>query len=386
MLVQFEIPTRILAGSGAHAEAPSELHRLGANRVLVVTDPGIVKSGLLDLVAGVLDRAQLPYTVFDRVRPQPTCGGVQEAYALYRAQGCDALLAVGGGSSMDTAKGVAILATNGGRPQDYSGFDKFANQPAPMIAVPTTAGTGSEVSAVASLVDEETGAKLSLRHSRYNRARVAILDPMMVKTLPRHQAIITGLDALAHNVEAYTSKESNSFSDAISAQGIALIGRHLRSFVEDRGNQEAAEAMQAASTLGGIALSAAGTGNSHCIARFLAAEHHMEHGMACAVTLPWVVGFNHESNPAKFAYVARALGESGEGLSDCQLAARASTAVRQLCDDLSISRSLGVFGVNEAHVPHLAEASFNSGYNRWNPRYTSVEGFAELIGAMVKEG
>ena len=237
----FQLPTRIIIGSGSIGCAPDELRAIEVTKPLLVTDPGIAHTEVFEDIRVVLDEAGIPFEVFKDVEAQPSARTVEDAFSLYERSECDGLLALGGGSSIDTAKGAAILATNGGKPQDYDGFDKYSVPPAPLVAIPTTAGTGSEVSYAASISDTDRGIKFTIRHSQLNRAKVAILDPDVLRTLPRHVATVTGMDALTHAVESYTSLEATPITEAASLYATELIGTHLRPFVANRGNGEAAK-------------------------------------------------------------------------------------------------------------------------------------------------
>lgn len=382
MELVFSLPTRVRFGAGATASVARELKALGCSHPLLVTDPGIVRGGLLAGVEESLRKGGLSWAVFSDVEANPTDLTVGKCLAAWREHRCDAFLAVGGGSSMDTAKGAAILATNGGHIWDYDGFDRFDQEPAPVLAIPTTAGTGSEVSWVASIVDSRRHTKLSVRHSLWGRARVAILDPTMLASVPVRVAVATGLDALTHNIEAYTSLQASPFSDACARQGIELIGAHIRRFVADRSDPEAAAAMLAGSSLGAMAFSAAGTGNAHCLARFLVPQLDMEHGMACAVALPYVMDYNCSARPERFSQIAAALGEPVHDLPVNEAAPRAAQAVRRLLRDVGGPLGLSQARLTAADREEMAQLAANSGYERWNPRPTGIEGFREILERM----
>lgn len=351
---------------------------MGCSRPLIVTDGGIYRAGLVDRVEAVLKESGITWAVFTEVQANPTTGTVDACLSAWLDNKCDAFLAIGGGSSIDTAKGAAILAANGGAVWDYHGLDLFSREPIPLVAIPTTAGTGSEVSTVASIVDTRRHLKLSIRHSRWGRARTAILDPDMLTSLPAQVAIITGIDALTHNIEAYTSRAATPFSDAFARQGFELISSHIRRFVADRQDGEAAGAMLAGSSMGAIAFSAAGTGNVHCLARFLVPTLGIDHGLACAVALPHVIDFNWRANPERYARVAAALGEQSAP-------SRAAAGVRRLLGDLGLPSGLKAYGLGASDIQQMAQAAAHAGYEQWNPRPTGVEGFQEILTRMTAE-
>lgn len=379
----FKLPTKIIVGNGSIQAAPDELQTLEATKPLLVTDPGVAQTEVFEDVRAVLDEAGVPFDVFKDVEAQPSARTVEGAFSLYERSKCDCLLALGGGSSIDTAKGAAILATNGGKPQDYDGFDKYSTPPAPLVAIPTTAGTGSEVSYAASISDTDRDIKFTIRHGLLNRAKVAILDPNVLRTLPRHVAMVSGMDALAHAVESYTSLKATPITEAASLYAMELIGTHLRPFVANRNNGKSAESMLVASSLAAISFSDAGTGNAHCLARTLAAKFHMEHGMSCAVTLPYVVKFNAMANPSKFARVASALGARTEGLTQREAADKAASTIFDICSDLEVPSKLNAFGVQRENIPYIAEQSVKVDYNKWNPYQMTDSDFESLLSQMV---
>lgn len=381
--MRFALNTKLTIGPGTLDSLPDELGPLGVTRPMVVTDPGVARTEAFAAVTRSLRAAGIPYEVSDDVEPQPTVGNVVRGFERYRAAGCDGAVALGGGSAIDTAKAMVILATNGGDPRDYHGSELYDTPPDPLLAVPTTAGTGSEVSYAASIRDEEKDRKLTIRHLRFNSARVAILDPLVLRSIPRRVAVTAGMDALTHAVESYTSREATVLTEALSLRAMELIAQSLRSFVAEPGDAEVGERMLVGSCLAGIAFSYAGTGNAHCLARTLAGKFHMEHGMSCAVTLPHVVAYNAAFAPERYARVALALGERVDGLDDEEAAARAGPAVAALADDLDVPRTLRSFGVEERHVAYIAEESAGVNYNRWNPRFMTEQDFADLVGRMV---
>lgn len=379
----FALSTKMVIGRGAVSCLPEQLCALDMSKPLVVTDPGLARTQAFEAVTGSLREAGVSFATTADVEPQPTVGNVLRGYAGYRANGCDGAVALGGGSAIDTAKGIAILATNGGDPRDYHGSELYDTPPAPLVAIPTTAGTGSEVSYAASIRDEEKDKKLTIRHKEYNTARVAVLDPEFLHSLPRRVAVTAGMDALTHGVESYVSREATVLTQALSLRASELIGANLRDFVADRGNSGIGERMLVGSSLAGIAFSYAGTGNAHCLARTLAGSYHMEHGMSCAVTLPHVAAYNVSAAPTRYARVAAALGEPVEGLDDGEAAGRAVSALFRLAADLEVPPSLESFGVTSKDVGYIAKESMAVNYNRWNPRFMQEEDFGALVGGMV---
>jgi len=270
------------------------------------------------------------------------------------------------------------LERNGGKIQDYDGLDKFKNPPPPLVAIPTTAGTGSEVSISANVTDEATSYKMSVRH-KFNVAKVAILDPAVLKTLPREMAAAPGADALNHAVEAYVSLWANPLSDAIASKAIEMISKNIRPFVANRANLDAGEKMLIGACMAGIAFTAVRVGNSHAMARALGGYNHVTHGVACAITLPYVMEFNLIANSIKYKEIARMMGENIEGLSDLEAAKKSNEAVKKMNKDIGIPERLRDVGVKEETIPDMASYSINLDYNRWNPRHTTYEDFVKLF-------
>jgi len=288
-------------------------------------------------------------------------------------------VALGGGSTIDVGKAVGILTTNGGRILDYVGRDKFINAPPPLIAIPTTTGTGSEVSFACAITDTDRDLKLTIYSEALNRAKVAILDPLGLRSLPRTVAVDSSIDAFVHAFESFLSLKSNVLSDAMDLYAIELIAHHIRPFVANRSNLESGLKMLCAATLAGMAFSNTGTGNIHCMARFIGAICHISHGLSNAVCLPYVAEFNLMANPEKFARVASAMGENIQGLTVLEAGRRAVEAIRGMNKDVGIPERLREVGVKEEKLPEIAKLSFDAGYNQWNPRYTTYEDFLSLL-------
>lgn len=288
-------------------------------------------------------------------------------------------MALGGGSTIDVAKAVGILATNGGRIQQYEGIEKFSTPPLPLIAIPTTAGTGSEVSGSCVITDPERGLKMSIRHASLNPARVAILDPLAFKSLPANVAAHAAMDAFVHAFESYLSLNANPMTDTFNLYAIELISNNVRQFVANRMNLEAGLNMAVAATLAGITFGLTGLGNVHCMARFVGAFFHISHGLSNAICLPYVAEFNLLANPKKYARLAMAMGENIQGVKDLEAAYKAVAAIKQLCRDLGIPEKLREIKATEDKLPEMARLCVEANYNRWNPRYTTYDDFLDLF-------
>jgi len=352
---------------------------LGSKDILIFSDPNVASTQIHTQIENVLRENDIRFEIFTDIEPDPSATTVEKAYKIWRVSQPSALLAIGGGSTIDVAKAVGILATNGGRIHDYEGIDKFSIPPLPLVAIPTTAGTGSEVSGSCVITDTERDIKMSIRHARLNPARVAILDPFVLTTLPATVAAHAGMDAFVHAFESYLSLQASPLTDGINLYAIELISKHIRSFVANRANFESGGSMLSAAALAGISFGLTGLGNVHCMARFVGAFFHVPHGLSNAVCLPYVSEFNSSACPEKFSRVAQAMGIDTGQLTVTEAAQAAVSAMKSLCDDIGIPRNLREIGVKEEAIPKMAQLAFKADYNRWNPRYTTEEDFVKLF-------
>lgn len=375
----FFCPTRIFLGVGAHAQLGSVLETLQSDRVFIAVDRALLGSDFYQRIESILQSQGIATTAFSDIEADPSDTTVERAFAVCSEHRATAILAVGGGSTMDVAKAVGILATNGGRIHDYEGIEKFKNRPLPRIAIPTTAGTGSEVSGSCVISDTTRHLKMSIRHAAMNPADVAILDPLALATMPAHVAAHSGLDAFVHAFESYISRQSNLMTDAINLHAIELISANIRQFVADRTQLDAGLKMLCGSALTGMAFGQTGLGNVHCMARFVGAFFHLSHGLSNALCLPHVAAFNMNAAPEKYARVARAMGYHVDGLSTLDAARKAVTAIRELCADLNVPSRLRDAGVTTERHEEMAKLCTEANYNRWNPRHTTTADFLELF-------
>jgi alcohol dehydrogenase len=345
----------------------------------MAVDQALLQSEICLNVKGILERSGVRVSIFTEIEPDPSARTVAKAFEVCKADNATALLAIGGGSTMDVAKAVGILATNGGRIHDYEGTEKFSAPPLPLLAIPTTAGTGSEVSGSCVITDTEKNLKMSIRHAALNPAKVAILDPMALKTLPATVAAHSGMDAFVHALESYLSLNASPMTDAINLYAIELISQHLRPFVANRSNLEAGLNMLCGSCLAGMTFGWTGLGNVHCMARFVGAFFHVSHGLSNAICLPYGAEFNLLADPQKYARIARAMGEDVRGLSEMEAGRRGLGAITELCRDLGIPRTLREVGATEDALPAMARLCVEANYNKWNPHHTTYEDFLALF-------
>jgi 1,3-propanediol dehydrogenase len=375
---RFQAPTKILFGPDAVAQLAGELARLGANKALVVTDPGLARAGLLERITSVLEQGAVAFEVFDQVEPNPRDTTILAGAEVAQVSGAGALVALGGGSPIDAAKAMAVMAANDGPLADYcgAGADPWPVPPVPIIAIPTTAGTGAEVSGAAmiNLVAESRKADI---FGPSIRPVTAILDPVLTVGLPPHLTASTGIDALSHALEAYVALYANPITDALAEQAIRLVASNLRLATADGENLEARGHMLLASAMAVMA-TGAGLGIIHSLAQTLGGFYDAPHGLSIAACFSLGMGYNLPAAPEKFARIAQLLGADVAGLS-CSDAAEATVpALEALLSELGITADLRTLGVRRADIPRLAELAMLDGCTPTNPRPIDEAGFAAL--------
>ncbi len=375
----FPVPTDIHFGCGILRDLPNRLRALGAARPFLITDPGVAAAGILDRAAKILQAAECEYELFDGVKADSGSALIDETVVKFKASGCDSVVGIGGGSSLDTAKAVAALAANPGPALSYAGLHKVRNRPLPMIAVPTTSGTGSEVTLWSVFTDDTRSVKVAIGGTMIYPA-VALCDPELTLDLPPTLTAATGMDALAHAVECYTNNACQPISAALALQAIELIGCHLRSAVLNGRNLQSRYGMMLASTMAGIAMNPTRLGIAHALAMPLGSwDLRVPHGIVLAVTLPAVMEFNHLAEPDRFVDVARAFGEDVSRLSRLEGAARAVAAVRSLANDIGIPSGLGAYGLREEHISRVVEEAMRSGNVPVNPRRACAGDLSQIL-------
>jgi alcohol dehydrogenase len=377
--LSYVAPTRIFVGINAHKKLNDILSEWQIRELLLLSDDGVAETEFFTQVNAVLKEAGAKYEIFTQIESEPSDETVEKAFAVFETIRPPVILAVGGGSTMDVAKAVGILATNAGPIHRYAGTHTFSNPPLPLIAIPTTAGTGSELSHSCVITESASGLKMSIRNAVLNRAKVAILDPVGLKSLPESVAAHAAMDAFVHALESYVSLNANPITDAVNLHAIELIAANIRPFVSNPSNLQAGLNMLCAASLAAMGFSNTGVGNVHCMARFVGAFFHASHGLSNAVCLPYVARFNLEASPEKFARVATAMGEMTDGLTAMEAGKLAIEAMRQLNLDLGIPERLRDIGVSKDQIPEMAQLAFKADYNRWNPRYTTAEDFDMLF-------
>ncbi len=339
----FFIPSVTLIGIGASKEIPGKIKALGGSKPLLVTDKGVVGAGICKQVTDLLDAANMPYVIYDETVPNPTDKNVSDGVEIYKKNGCDSLITLGGGSSHDCGKGIGLLVSNGGKIHDYEGIDKATKPLMPYLAVNTTAGTGSEMTRFAVITDTSRHVKMAIADWRITPG-IAIDDPVLMVGMPPALTAATGMDALTHAVEAFVSTIANPMTDACAVESIKLVFKYLRKAVANGQDLEAREGMCFAQYLGGMAFNNASLGYVHAMAHQLGGFYNLPHGECNALLLPHVEQFNLIAKVEKFAEMAEIMGENIAGMSPRDAAELALKAIRQLSTDVGIPATLVELG------------------------------------------
>jgi len=380
------LPTVLYFGAGVSKRTGSEVRQLAQRnapfrsrlerdrqqaKVLIMTDSGVQKAGLLGVILASLSEAGIVHGVFSDIAPNPRDTNVQDAVEVFKTGDFNVIVAVGGGSVMDAAKGTALVSTHGGQIVQYDGLDTVPQGPiTPLLAIPTTSGTGSEVTPVAVITDTVHHIKIGIV-DRYLLPLVSLVDPELTYTMPKPLTVNTGLDALTHAIEAYTGSRTNPVSDVLALDAIRLAGKHLPAAAENPSDPQARGGMMLASTVAGIAFGNADVGGAHCLAETLGGIYDAPHGALNAIFLPYVMAQNLPACPDRFADVAEALGGPR----------RPEEAIRLVS---GLGRRLGVsrlvdLGAKKGDVPLLAERSEQHPCNPSNPRPITQSEYAVVL-------
>lgn len=369
-------------GSGAIAEIPNEIAARGFKKAFVASDPDLVKFGITAKVTDLLDAAQVPYEVYSDIKPNPTIENVQHGVEAFKASGADCIVAIGGGSSMDTSKAIGIIIAN---PEfedvrSLEGVAPTKNPCTPIIAVPTTAGTAAEVTINYVITDVERKRKF-VCVDPHDMPVVAVVDPDMMATMPVGLTAATGMDALTHAIEGYTTKAAWAMTDMFHLEAIRLIAQNLRDAVAEAKSGEPGsgrEGMALAEYIAGMGFSNVGLGIAHSMAHTLGAVYDTPHGVACAMALPIVMGYNASETGEKYREVARAMGVAGvDDMSQDEYRAAAVAAVAKLGQDVGIPTK--VDGLKEEDLDFLSESAHADACAPGNPRDASVEDIKNLF-------
>ncbi|MBC7319873.1 iron-containing alcohol dehydrogenase [bacterium] len=377
----FSIPTLIIFGCGCIKEIGKKIKELGGSKVIIVTDKGIVSSGLVEDVKTVLSNECIGFTIFDEVEPNPLDTTVERGADIAIREGCDAVIGIGGGSSMDSAKAIAMRVTNReGTILDYVGINKVKNIPLPIIAVPTTSGTASELTIFSVLTDSRDMTKISIG-SDLLTPKVAICDPVLTSSMPPSVTAMTGMDALTHAIESYVTTVATPVTKALALESIKLIANNLRKAVARGEDIQARENMLLASLLAGMSFRHTRLGIAHALAMPLGSwDIRLPHGLANALVLPYVIEFNLPGNLESYAEIAVAMGELPGGTLR-ETALKSVKAVKELIRDIGLPKNLKSVGVRREDFDRIAEEAMKSGNLAVNPRVCKKEDLISILEA-----
>jgi len=374
---KFHVP-EIVFGPGSLSEAGNAARRLGARRVFVVTDPGIIEAGWVWELHRKLRDAGLPQVTWHGITPNPKDHEVSSGYEQYRMLDCDVIIGVGGGSVMDAAKAIAVLSACGGDILDYGGVDKVSKPILPIIMIPTTAGTGADVSQFCVITDTNRHVKATLL-SRALVPNLSLTDPRVLTTMPEWLTAATGIDALTHAIEAYVSRAASRLTDLHALSAMRLVSENLVRTMVAPQDLEARCKMAHASLQAGMAFSNALLGAAHALSHPLGGLLDLPHGVLNGVILPHVIRFNAETRPERYLPIAKALGAAPNGLSRRDAAYAVADRVRSLADDLGIPRRLSDLGVRPDAIPGLATAAMDDCCIPTNPRRVTADDLSEIL-------
>lgn len=374
----FHLPTRIEFGNGKVNKLGKHVHEMGGKKVLVITDKGLMKAGVIENVLHVLNKENIDHVIYDDVKPNPRDVDCMTAYKVAMEEKADTLIGLGGGSSMDTAKAVGTLLSHGGEIKDWYGLNKLKKPITPLICIPTTAGTGSEITFFSVITDTSTRLKMNILDVKV-APQIALLDPELTVTLPPIITASTGMDALTHAIEAYTCNISEPITDGLALYAIDLIIKYLPMAVKEGNNIEARKNMLAASLIAGIAFGNSDVGGVHCMAEALGGLYDTPHGVANSMLLPYVFEYNILSDPDKHAIVAERLGGSREGKTAEEIAHEGVKLLKKLASDLGIPRMKELGYINPDDFDYLAEGATNNVSAPSNPRTAAKEDYIKLF-------
>lgn len=367
-----------MMGIGSLGEAVDAIRKYGFRHALIVTDAGLAKAGVADKVAGLLQEQDINATIFDGAKPNPTVSNVENGLLKLKASGADFIISLGGGSPHDCAKGIALVAANGGEISDYEGVDQSAKPQLPLIAINTTAGTASEMTRFCIITDETRHVKMAIV-DRNVTPLLSVNDPSLMAAMPKGLTAATGMDALTHAIEAYVSTAATPITDACALKAVELISANLRTAVANGSDMPARENMAYAQFLAGMAFNNASLGYVHAMAHQLGGFYDLPHGVCNAVLLPHVESFNASICPARLKDVAAAMGIDTQRLDNEQGAAAAIAAIRQLSGDIGIPGGLAELGAKADDIPTLAANAMKDACGFTNPRPANQAQIEEIF-------
>ena len=377
MSTYYFLPTRNVFGEGAVQEAGDLVKSLGAKKCLIVTDRYLGQIGMADRVQGILKKAGIEACIFAGAEPNPTDKNVEAWARFYQENECNSIISLGGGSSHDCAKGIGLVAANGGQIADFEGVDKSSKPMIPLMAINTTAGTASEITRFCIITDTSRKVKMAIVDWRVT-PQIAINDPELMKGMPPSLTASTGMDALTHAIEAYVSTDANPLTDAAAIMAIKMIAHYLPKAVANGNYMKARDKMAYAQYLAGIAFNNASLGYVHAMAHQLGGFYNLPHGVCNAILLPYVESYNLIGNMNRFRDVAQAMGVQVEGISVTCAAEKAIEAIKKLSRQLEIPTDLKQLGVREEDFGIMADNAKKDVCQLTNPRTATREQVIEI--------
>ncbi|MCO0596219.1 iron-containing alcohol dehydrogenase [Peribacillus butanolivorans] len=376
-ITKFVMP-EVIFGKGSIEQAGEACLRLGAKKTLIVSDSGVANAGWLEIVMEACQNAGLAFATFIETTTNPKDREIEAGCLFFNNHECDAIIGVGGGSALDVAKGIALLATNGGTISDYEGVDKVHSPLPPMVMIMTTAGSGSEVSQFSVIVDSFREKKMTII-SKSLVPDIAIVDPATLTTLEADLTAATGMDVLTHAIESYVSIAATPLTDVQATNALSIVSRYLRPSVASKHNEEAKEAMAMASLQAGLAFSNAILGAAHAISHAIGGKYLLPHGEINAILLPHVMDFNRIAAPKRFSQIAEIMGIDTRALTEQQAGTAAVHFVRDLSQDIGTPRSLGDVGITKDMIDTIGMTALEDACMITNPRDMSLEQIRQLL-------
>ena len=377
MSTYYFLPTRNVFGEGAVNEIGALMSSLNVSHAMIVTDKFLAQSGMAALVSQILADSGIRSVVFDGAEPNPTDKNVEAGVAFFQENGCDSIISLGGGSSHDCAKGIGLVASNGGTIHDYEGVDKASKDVVPLMAINTTAGTASEITRFCIITDTTRKVKMAIVDWRVT-PKIAVNDPVLMKGMPASLTAATGMDAMTHAIEAYVSTAANVLTDSAALMAVKMIYQYLPKAVANGDYMKARDKMAYAQYLAGIAFNNASLGYVHAMAHQLGGYYNLPHGVCNAILLPYVEEFNLIGNLNRFRDLAQAMGEQIDGLSTGDAAAKAIQAIRTISRQVGIPANLKMLGVKPEDFGVMAENAMKDVCCRTNPRKATKEQIIEI--------
>ena len=375
--LKFAMRTKVLMGEGVCGQIMAEAGLIGVKKALLVTDEGLEKAGIIDRVMRYIDKNKLQIVVFSEVKPDPSIKVIKKGSQFAKENNCDLIIAVGGGSPIDAAKGISVEATNDGTCADYEGSNQYKNAPLPIFAIPTTVGTGSEVTFGAVLTNTDTNYKFILYGDNL-APDVAFLDPELVVGIPRHILLPTAMDALTHGIESYLSKGSTMHSRAMAIEAIRIIKNNIKPALDDTNNVKIILNMLYAANIAGIAFATSRLGVVHAMALPLGAFFHVPHGIANTILLPYGLEYNLGYADRRYCEIAQAMGEDLEGLTEKDGAYKLIAAIKKLVEVTGAPTKLFNVGVREDKIDNMARDTMKSSHIPVNPRVIFEEDIVKI--------